>query len=1386
MFDLITLDRSFYFKKQDYFKSVAGGILTLLILILSILVFYFNQGFEKHTSIIATTEFNLAEDQIKTIPHPQIKIVYGFPNLLLDNLDVVIQINGQRKILTLNDYTDDMWNQFYKTSKNPQFTYKYHYWQDSSFIQVVERIPTKNSTNKPTDFYCFDQTGIQTPIRLNQFGDIECFGTDQANCEWLIDTKEKCETLLNKELKNLNPLSCGLQHFKLWDMDGYSSETHWCTIGRKLLLELNPGIKFDIFDESLDNRKIFMGLEQTKYNDKTMFLEKKNMTLSDHVNANNYVIYLKRKTEQVKVNQGFFKISSEHIYSNLSEFATKLVRKLPNNVLFQYNIVDIKDEIVQKRSKEIFYVLTIDEIAKIFSLISTITIVFYKINKFFSKFFYSKFIITNYKPYLNKDQQKSFEKIVINGNLKDFTLINFLKKKIFFCFPQNASFKNFKKLYKASHALVSIEHLLFENLIPVENKSNCYKFFKKFDILAPRRDLYIKNKIVFQTVFGKILTVFYVGFVLFLFFYLGEDLFKNANPLKIIFNQDAPYNENYKDLYKEVPMAIYYSKWIDSSVQFIYNNRSIGKTNYTVLSDSMRPHLCDDKEIIDFRLIRRNNFVYYCLNAIDLIDPTQESDNKINFGLGKCYKFQNFSSNQNSCNESIDPDPLNLTNVKFGIAFRTLKINEDANKDEYKQKDINQIFINNSVLNNIENYSLFTTSVTHYNWTEDSNLFTQSDVVEGFNVISDNQLTTPNYLDDEHEFILILVDLTLEIKIKNVTRSFAKFLIFWNKVFLIAAIFRIFLKRIFLILSDYSFMRSFYQIYFTSESLSVSKMLSQMKKRKTISHDVGDQQIKQFMKQNVFNLKNHLLMMLCCCLNKRRPDVLNYKIMHEEMMNSLSFERIALNNENSASISFIERFDLLSDQRLLLMNKRNFFKTIFGAILSLLFIFCCIVFGYLLGKEYFNRTNAAVSITSLYFNDLDLNYWPKLSTPVMMYATNVPNYPSYFVLNNQITEEILEIQNDSCTDSFFISLGVTRNNSLKYGCIDISDVFDKIHEINKNDKYFSISVTSCQEWNTFKIFEYQNNPNAFQVHPCPNETIKSSQEIDVGIITKFKSFEKNVYGLKETFIHEHNIDTTGDLFTLRFDLWGNQLDDDFDWFASIIKTTFFTSLTSFLKLKFEGFNNGLFGRMSISFYQNEDYYTFYERRYSKFLDYLVNLMTMVLILFSLLSNFYFLFNEFFYLKHYQRFSIKNKNFDEKKSKIFDNSHEIEKSLIHDKSIIQKKRNLSFAVKQSSHSVNEQIDDQHFEIIKIRKPHGDLVSLENVQLSIRIKSSQICIKKDEINEPEFINMKDFLALKLRFFIRPCYMNLVYQRMNNDLIGYYSAENLYAVSLKKNFF
>ena len=81
----------------------------------------------------------------------------------------------------------------------------------------------------PSEWECGgDKLKTDTPFRYNESGDIECFSVNGKECAWGYGTGKKCVDYIKDNLKNLNPLICGAMHEKIYGVDGYSKEGHWC------------------------------------------------------------------------------------------------------------------------------------------------------------------------------------------------------------------------------------------------------------------------------------------------------------------------------------------------------------------------------------------------------------------------------------------------------------------------------------------------------------------------------------------------------------------------------------------------------------------------------------------------------------------------------------------------------------------------------------------------------------------------------------------------------------------------------------------------------------------------------------------------------------------------------------------------------------------------------------------------------------------------------------------------------------------------------------------------------------------------------------------------------------------------------------------------------
>ena len=145
MLDKVSVNRSFSIQGKATFHSKAGGLLTIFLIPLCVVIFFLNGGFSE-MDILASVQIDLTPEDISSISPPPIKIIYGFPKSLYQKLDVVGQKDGVRTSIPLFDYTDEMWSEFFNTTKNLDFIYKYHSWQPSSFIEVVLKTSSKNES----------------------------------------------------------------------------------------------------------------------------------------------------------------------------------------------------------------------------------------------------------------------------------------------------------------------------------------------------------------------------------------------------------------------------------------------------------------------------------------------------------------------------------------------------------------------------------------------------------------------------------------------------------------------------------------------------------------------------------------------------------------------------------------------------------------------------------------------------------------------------------------------------------------------------------------------------------------------------------------------------------------------------------------------------------------------------------------------------------------------------------------------------------------------------------------------------------------------------------------------------------------------------------------
>ena len=964
------------------------------------------------------------------------------------------------------------------------------------------------------------------------------------------------------------------------------------------------------------------------------------------MNPRNFVVGLQRKVSRLKINSGFLNSQSDYLYSNYSSIAAKLIRPISHNIWLHYNFNEDETAIVNEKSEEITYELIIDVIAKIFSLFGPIFLVFYLLNNCLNEFYLTKYLLYNFEDSSTiilpssptNNRRISYSKALRRHKerYRNYTLKNFFLSFICHC----GSFSSdIKKIHKKILKIISIENVLTRRF--TLNYHECMsRFLISIDIFAPKRGLFISGDPSFNTFLGHFLTFIYIFFLCFLFYYVGEVFFLGMNPTKIIYENNMSYKTNYSEVYNNVPFMFYYSSWIDSSVQFIYNNRTNEKLNYTSIPNLMTPTKCTLEQLNSFNITASDKLVYYCSYVNRFIDPDNTNNNLIRFGLGRCEMLNRYDFNMSACKSVLNPDQSNHSNLELGFAIQTWQIDYEAPKNEYKKLMTIDTNLDNFSYNNEINYTKIIAEIMNYNWIEDDDIFVKTSNEDILNVMTSLNITTPNYFDTNHSYLLCMVEIDLSSTKKFVTRSYEKFFLLWNKVFLIGNLLLILLKYFYMIFDEYLFLKKFLRLFLNYNNEIV---IEKCKEAKIIEKDAENQQnnINEF--QRIFCFKFFFLNLFRKMIKPTNHNLQILQILYSELIQSLCYEQIIFQKSDEIhQVSYCERFDMLSDRKLFLIDTQEKFKTAVGGFLTIVFVILTIVFAYIFGQAFFMRRNPNVSVSSLYFSDQDLNYWKPSTSYIMLYMTKDENYPSYFVINNLFTQSIYELPN--CTNEYFEKLGIKPEyDKYKYACIDTYSVFGKINELGNSERWFSISITSCQEWNTFKIFEYRASSQDPIMHLCPSPTIKSSKNIEVGVITKFQSFNKEIPGLSDVNIHYNDINDNGDLYSLKFDIWGNQLDDDYNWFWLSKETTFFTSLVSMNEVKFKGFNDGLFGRLSVGFYQYEDYYTLFSRTYLKFSDYFVNISTIVLILFSLLKAITKFFNYYFFLNHYQKFLIDLKN-----------------------------------------------------------------------------------------------------------------------------------------------
>ncbi|RYE35995.1 MAG: hypothetical protein EOP48_29935, partial [Sphingobacteriales bacterium] len=369
----------------------------------------------------------------------------------------------------MKDYPDADWNEHFNFTKDSSLVYKYQDWPSkTSFTKIKEKVPSNPTNIKPTDWYCIDTTEIATPLRLNEYGDIECFSTDALNCYWNEFTRQDCLAVVAKYKDQFNPLACGIHHFVLWDMMGYDSPSHWCTTSRAIVKAIENKT-YDTWDETLAGKQIFVAIEEHRFDMDTRQIQKTNKIWSTLASPKNYVNSLSRSISDAHVFQGFYKGESQVLYNHYTSDKAEFIRPLPRDELFHFDVVEPEEMLLNSNVKEYKYELTLDNIAEIASMVEIVYSVLTMVNDIIDDFIMSSMLYTYI--YLSKKsriydsvQKEHLKQKLISIKLAEFshfTFINFLKVKFLnFLFKRNNHIKKLKENLEEIEQLTSMEEFL--------------------------------------------------------------------------------------------------------------------------------------------------------------------------------------------------------------------------------------------------------------------------------------------------------------------------------------------------------------------------------------------------------------------------------------------------------------------------------------------------------------------------------------------------------------------------------------------------------------------------------------------------------------------------------------------------------------------------------------------------------------------------------------------------------------------------------------------------------------------------------------------------------------------------------------------------------------
>lgn len=1227
MTDLITIDRAFFIEGRASSKTRPAGILSILFVIAATVLIYLLAKDAASAAPIVVEYTVIGDRSAENLGVPSLRIVYGFPKSMVSNIEGIINIEGVESEVALNDYPDADWDEHFGTDKDPDLVYKYQDWPTkTSFTRIKEKVVSNPTGVTPTDWYCIDTTEIATPLRLNEYGDIECLSTDALNCHWNEFTKADCLAEVAKYEAELNPLSCGIQHFVLWDMTGYDSPSHWCTTSRAILKAIENK-SYDTWDNTLAGKKIFVAVEEYRFNMDTRKIQKTNKVWSSTSSPKNYVNTLSRSISDAHVFQGFYKGQSEVLYNHYTSDKAEFIRPLPQGELFHFDVVEPEEMLLNSNVKEYRYDLTLDIIAEIASMVELVYGVLAIANDIFDDFIMSSMLYAYI--YLSKDsriydsvkkEQKKQKLISIKqAEYSHFTFINFVKVKFLgFLFKKNPNLNKLKANLEEIEQISSMEGFLLTDEMKEEEVPLIERVLMKFDLFASKQNFYVGSKKRFRHTIGKLLTVIYIIIIPVAFFVVGTDFVYRQFPLKTVVPNDLSPDADLTDFYTSVPMILSYPKEIEPVNFQLFDIPTSQWNNF-----KKSPGDCSIEQIAKFNIIALNSMTYKCFDLTYLAGESTKTT-EITFGIESCIK-------KGTCTVSD-------VSYEFGVKLWNYDLN--SKEGQYAEQ------IAKTVITDGTN-PIWTQTLQFIDWTEDGNVAV-SDWANMHIFPYDDGTALAFDADDDNFFSTtdLTFQLTLSTETTVVTRQFPKFIITFKKT--MYAVFAVFLLLYIInsAFSDYFYLLIFKGMFF-----------------KDSQHQD---------KEKDFTLKNHIFYLFNCCPQRKND---NYKVVHDKMRESLDikyvFQRtpeknqgddelgelkskdalmdnsIKPNQADQEKFKFLKNIDILPDNtKPFKINGDDSLKTTIGGVFSLLCLAGFGVLSYFTLIDFWYRTNPTVSQNNLNFGESDLSFWVSPKSIAMIYYSTADNYSASFVLNSVAAERLFELDPDTCTDAHFKELEVTKQEGYSYACLDIFETLGKVDTIgNPSKRFFALSITSCPVWRDFKHNLYVGNGNySFELDECNStdyDAIGIGKTVEVGFAAKFWQFDKNSPDLIKQIINYNETNSDGDMMFSEVRMKENQLNDDVGMITSDIQTSLFASSGGSSKVIKQGWDTGTFGRLYVAFHEDTAYYTQKQRTYQKIADLAVTTTGYFSLLTAGCQIFLNLFVDYLFIKHLFKYFTKS-------------------------------------------------------------------------------------------------------------------------------------------------